>query len=244
MSNKSFPNPPAVLTDLLSQLSQSTNLTDSPGNPLKDAPSRTKNILLTFHVLYPNEFLSALDLLDRHLLTRIIVRTENLKQRKVSTVEPTTASVASLENNNVASMAAAGSRHAHRKTPLYFVRSAQQSRKPSTVRTYDALATHSYEVRPVAWNCSCPAFIFAAFPAGIGIAGSTLSDDGQVDLQQEGKDQGQVFGGLSRANGMPPACKHLLACVLAEQCDIFKGFIEHKEISVEELAGWCAGWGD
>ena len=241
MSNKPLPNPRAVLTDLLSQLRQAINLTDSSSNPLKDAPSSAKNILLTFHVLYPNEFLSALDLLDRHLLTRVVVvrRTENADQRRESAAEPTTASVTSVENNNVASMAVAGNQKPHRNTPLYFVRSAQQPRKFGAGRTYDPLATH-YEVRPAAWNCSCPALVFAAFPSGIGIAGSTPSD-----LQEEGNDEGRRFGGLSRsAHGMPPACKHLLACVLAEQCDVFKGFVEQKEISAEELAGWCAGWGD
>ena len=243
MSNNQplFPNPRAVLTDLLSQLRQAISLTDSSNsNPLQDAPSSAKNILLTFHVLYPNEFLSALDLLDRHLLTRVVVRSENPDQRRESnTAEPTTGSVTGMENNNVASMAVAGNQQPHRKkTPLYFVRSAQQPRKFGTGRTYDPLATH-YEVRPTAWNCSCPALVFAAFPSGIGIGGSTPSD-----LQEEGNDEGRSFGGLSNrsANGMPPACKHLLACVLAEQCDVFKGFVEQKEISAEELAGWCAGW--
>lgn len=237
MSNKSLPNPRAILTDLLSQLSQTINLTNTSINPLKDAPSSTKNILLTFHVLYPNEFLSALDLLDRHLLTQFVVRTENLDQQRESAAEPTTVNIASVENDNVASMAITGSQKPPRKTSLYFVRSAQQPRNSGTGRTYDPLATH-YEVRPAAWNCSCPALAFAAFPASVGI------DDGKVDLQEEIKNEGLGFGGLSRTNGIPPACKHLLACVLAEQCDMFKGFVEQREISAEELAGWCAGWGD
>jgi len=238
MSNKPLPNPRAVLTELLSQLPQATNLTETTSNPLKDAPSNTKNILLTFHVLYPNEFLSALDLLDRHLLTRFVVHTENLDQQEESAAEP----VASVEDNNATNMEVAGNQQPSRNIPLYFVRSAQQPRHSGAGRTYDPLASH-YEVRPVAWNCSCPALAFAAFPAGI--AGHTPSDDGKVDLHEEGKlGGGQGFGGLSRANGMPPACKHLLACVLAEHCDMLKGFVEQKEVSAEELAGWCAGWGD
>jgi hypothetical protein len=240
MSNKPFPNPRTVLTDLLSQLPQTINLTSPSTNPLIDAPSSTKNILLTFHVLYPNEFLSALDLLDRHLLTRFVVRTENGDHRRESTAEPTSTSLVSVENNHVTSMAVTGSQQPLCQTPLYFVRSAQQPRNSGTGRTYDPLAASHYEVRPTAWNCSCPALAFAAFPASIGIAGSTPSND----LQGEVKYEGRGFGGLSRTNGMPPACKHLLACVLAEQCDILKGFVEQKEISTEELAGWCVGWGD
>jgi hypothetical protein len=231
------------LTELLTQLPQATNLTDTTNNPLKDAPPNTKNILLTFHVLYPNEFLSALDLLDRHLLTRFVVHTGNLKQQRESAAEPATAGVDSVENSNAANVAITKNQQSLRKTPLYFVRSAQQPRNSGARRTYDP-QTSRYEVRPTAWNCSCPALAFAAFPAGI--ARSTPSDDGKVDLLEEDKDDdgGRRFGGLSRGNGIPPTCKHLLACVLAEQCDMLKGFVEQKEVSAEELAGWCAGWGD
>src|SRR5215469_15671437 len=123
MSNKPLPNPRAVLTELLSQLPQATNLTDTTSNPLKDAPSNTKNILLTFHVLYPNEFLSALDLLDRHLLTRFVVRTVDLNQQRESSAEATTASVTSVENSNATSIAIAENQQSLHKTPLYFVRS-------------------------------------------------------------------------------------------------------------------------
>jgi hypothetical protein len=51
------------------------------------------------------------------------------------------------------------------------------------------------------------------------------------------------FGGLT-LGGDIPVCKHLLACVLVEYCDLFAGFVEEREVSVEELAGWAAGWAD
>ena len=54
-----------------------------------------------------------------------------------------------------------------------------------------------------------------------------------------------IFGGLSLGDDMPPVCKHLLACVLAERCKgLFGGFVEERDVSVEEAAGWAAGWGD
>ena len=54
-----------------------------------------------------------------------------------------------------------------------------------------------------------------------------------------------IFGGISLGDGMPPVCKHLLACVLAERCKgLFGGFVEERDVSVEEAAGWAAGWGD
>jgi len=38
-------------------------------------------------------------------------------------------------------------------------------------------------------------------------------------------------------------CKHLLACVLVERVAAFGGFVEERRVSVEEVAGWAAGWG-
>jgi len=54
---------------------------------------------------------------------------------------------------------------------------------------------------------------------------------------------GWRFGGLAKGQDVP-VCKHLLACVLVEQCAAFKHFVVEKDVSVEEMAGWAAGWGD
>lgn len=40
-----------------------------------------------------------------------------------------------------------------------------------------------------------------------------------------------------------PMCKHLLACVMVERWREFRGGVEERRVSVEELAGWGAGWG-
>jgi hypothetical protein len=54
-----------------------------------------------------------------------------------------------------------------------------------------------------------------------------------------------AFGGVSLGEKMPPVCKHLLACVLAERCNgVFGECVEQKRVSVEAAAGWAAGWGD
>ena len=54
---------------------------------------------------------------------------------------------------------------------------------------------------------------------------------------------GWRFGGLTRGDGVP-ACKHLLACVIAEHCGGFEALVEEREVGVGEVAGWAAGWGD
>lgn len=128
---------------------------------------------------------------------------------------------------------------------IYYVRSAQQraSRYSTSVDT-----TTSYEVRLTAWNCSCPAFAFAAFPSALPEPVPPEVDeswDGEMDLGKDGAYlEDWSFGGVSLGTGTPPVCKHLLACVLIERCEMFKDFVEERDVSVEEAAGWAAGWGD
>lgn len=38
-------------------------------------------------------------------------------------------------------------------------------------------------------------------------------------------------------------CKHLLACIMVERWKGFGENVEERGVSVEELAGWGAGWG-
>jgi hypothetical protein len=127
----------------------------------------------------------------------------------------------------------------------YYVRSAQQ-RSSRYSSSYDS--TTSYEVRLLAWNCSCPAFAFAAFPAVHPepiIPVYDPHDNSTHKEPAEGTGKAWMFGGASLGDAMPPACKHLLACVLVEKCaGLFGGYVEERVVSVEEAAGWAAGWGD
>jgi len=220
MSLNALPAPRIIVSELLSGLqrsrSSSSGIDSSNSNPLKNADDETKKILLTFHVLYPNDFLPALDLLDRRLLTRLTIRS----------AEP--------QSSGADPQPSAAAQPAPRATPLYIVRSAQQPRSTTASRSYDALAAH-YEVRPTAWNCSCAAFAFAAFPAAPAPPPSLPPRTDAAMLR---------FGGLSAGAALPPACKHLLACVLAEHVEALRRFADERECSVEEVAGWCAGWGD
>lgn len=72
-------------------------------------------------------------------------------------------------------------------------------------------------------------------------------DDGEVRAGIEpGADvdsYGYSFGGtLTRSTSSQPVCKHLLACILMGRCP---GLVGEgvRVVSVEELAGLCAGWG-
>ena len=67
-------SPSKFITELINSLSvlqpSAANPQDTTSNPLNFASEAAKKQLLTLHVLFPNELLPALDLLDRRLVTR------------------------------------------------------------------------------------------------------------------------------------------------------------------------------
>ncbi|KAJ5383295.1 Zinc finger SWIM-type [Penicillium concentricum] len=95
-----------------------------------------------------------------------------------------------------------------------------------------------YEVRLRAWNCSCPTFTLSAYRD-------------QLPANHPANEQNQLpysYGGtLARgtARVSPPTCKHILACILHARCPELFGVDGDGRfaVSMEELAGWCAGWG-
>jgi len=244
-------------------------------NPLDDAPKSTRKQLLALHVLFPNEVLPALDLLDRRLVTRFRIRREQdsdpdgaapravrrheMDQGGMVTTNPgdggAIGAMSHIPSEDQPLMHAMHSPNITMQDALpssdmlcqdisglsdtvYYVRSAQQRSRFSS--SYDT--TTSYEVRLRAWNCSCPAFAFSAFPT-IHPEPSTPVHNPDYELQTT--EELWTFGGGSLGDGVPPVCKHLLACVLIERCEaLFGGCLEEKEISVSEAAGWAAGWGD
>lgn len=286
-----LPTSRRFVTDLLNSLpspTQSNSDTDTGANPLDAAEESTKKQLLSLQVLFPNEFLPSLDLLDRRLVTRLRISdgdeknassawtTANVAGHAVGNIDDTAMVDPDPHNEQRADktddttnipLAAADPHHPLTEvqtttTPtlvsarssycahdtIYYVRSAQQrSSRYST--SFDT--TTSYEVRLLAWNCSCPAFAFAAFPAvhpepPIPAFDPTESSGGyHASERHGGPGAGWMFGGVSLGDGMAPVCKHLLACVLVEKCSgLLGGFVEERRVSVEEAAGWAAGWGD
>lgn len=274
MSSAALPTTRRFVTELLNSLHVSPPLADAAdaeSNPLSNVSDTTKKQLLSLQVLFPNEFVPALDLLDRRLVTRFRVCDQSLAPHRASNQkknvntpstendppiqQPSHASSNQQTSGNVPNLEIADEVMVdlptlpHNNT-IYYVRSAQQ-RSSRFSTSYDTLTT--YEVRLLAWNCSCPAFAFAAFPAmHPEPAAETYEvplldkDQGlEVNTERHNAEGHWMFGGVSFGAGMPPVCKHLLACVLAEKCDgLFGAFVEEREISVQEAAGWAAGWGD
>jgi hypothetical protein len=269
----SLPTSRRFITHLLNSLPSSASDTGGGVNPLSAVPETAKKQLLLLQVLFPNEFLPALDLLDRRLVTRLIIGDD--AEGGAATIADD-AGVAQVLNVQLSDETMAGemespSERTLVETPLdsrndrpmtdaphegdttstnaqdsiYYVRSAQQ-RSSRYSNSYDATAF--YEVRLCAWNCSCPAFAFAAFPA-IHPEPAVPAFDPQHETSQSTIDKSDgatwIFGGVSLGDDTPPVCKHLLACVLVDKCSgLFREYLEERVVSVEEAAGWAAGWGD
>ncbi|KAL5121470.1 hypothetical protein ACEQ8H_000542 [Pleosporales sp. CAS-2024a] len=257
----SLPTSRHFVTQLLSSLSSSSSQSSHAAqNPLSAVPEPAKKQLLSLQILFPNEFLPALDLLDRGLVTRLSIhqntaddaddddepqrhdRSASQHATTTRTNQPPPEPTDDREGDTIMIDHATAMLSSPGLSPcfqncIYYVRSAQQ--RSSRYTSYDM--TSSYEVRLVAWNCSCPAFAFAAFPAVQHPEPAIPT----CDAAKETQDSQWSFGGVSLGESMSPVCKHLLACVLAERCaGLFGNFVEEKVVGLEEAAGWAAGWGD
>ncbi|KAI9699280.1 MAG: hypothetical protein M1836_002890 [Candelina mexicana] len=210
---QTLPSPRAIISSLFEQLPKQGTEGASSSAILKELSAKNKQLLLTIHCLFPNEFLPALDLLDRQLITRFLIEQER-----------------DLHPNSQTKRERSG------LNTVYYVRSAQPNRI-SRYQNYYPGAGLSYEVRLQAWNCSCPAFTFSAFSAL-----PTGREDG-FDRQEDEIREQWSFGGLTAGQDAVPICKHLLACVMIEQCGLLSGCVDEKDVGRDEAAGWGAGWG-
>ncbi|KAL8729607.1 MAG: hypothetical protein Q9181_004951 [Wetmoreana brouardii] len=238
----SFPNDPPT----------PTLQSSPPSNPLHSASPNVKSLLLTLHVLFPNELLPALDLLDRALVARLVLQHLSPQDAEPHAVGLDSTGCESSETNDASRTASAKGCVDERKRTVYYVQSSHQPRSrfsSTSSRSYDALAGNrqSYEVRLTAWNCTCPAFAFASVACmgdgilvGLGDAEEVMMKQADEGLEEAG---GRDFGGLLQGEGEMPVCKHLLACYLAENWKGFDRYVEERKVGKEEVSGWAAGWG-
>jgi hypothetical protein len=112
------------------------------------------------------------------------------------------------------------------KQRVYYVRSfPKTSGGSSSSGKFSTFATsRCYEVRTRAWNCTCASFTFAACNA------PQSSSSGSKDTEMF------LWGALSLGDAAPPVCKHLVACVLVEQCKLFERFVVEETVDRNRLA--------
>ncbi|KAI0161320.1 hypothetical protein GGR57DRAFT_353692 [Xylariaceae sp. FL1272] len=271
----SLPTPRALLTSLISSLppiassahTTTSNRTGTSTNPLKHLPPSHRPLLTTLHVLYPTILLPALDLLDRHLVTRVVSQTSH----------PTSHTSNEAQNEEPADDEPEASQASDPASPqkealYHLVRSAQPQ---STRKHYSHTSSfhntgggQAYVVRLEAWNCSCAAFAFSAFPPLPSSSNANTSSSSKYQIApaftrwedsasgmaiDEPSEDAWEFGGLSMDGRKPtgvdgsisddmsggvPCCKHLLACVLAERWkEVLGQYMDERAVGREEAAG-------
>ncbi|KAJ5136962.1 hypothetical protein N7448_005516 [Penicillium atrosanguineum] len=201
--------------------------------------ARVKPLMLSLHCIFPNDLLPALDILDRGLVQRL-VRADHVDAQDQTT---------DTASQNLSKNSLVSSGQAKIREDIFLVISASTS--PRSVAS-SAFATQEsekgYEVRLHAWNCTCPTFALSAFRHLPSRLDSSTENRSHLMLRDRGETVVYPFGGTltcATDRGSPPVCKHVLACVLFARC---QGFFEvdgdgKSVVSMEELAGWCAGWG-
>ncbi|KMU80077.1 hypothetical protein CISG_08419 [Coccidioides immitis RMSCC 3703] len=162
-----LPTPSVFLTSVIRELSsivlEPVSTSPSPGvlraphnsdsvhNPLSSLSPETlakvKPILLTLHCLFPNEFLLALDLLDRKLIRKYL-------RTNASTAQDTTHGTYFVlsSSTRIEKQPTRSSSQAPRSPPG----ASQQHSGIDLPERY-------YEIHLHSWNCTCPAFAVASF---------------------------------------------------------------------------------
>jgi hypothetical protein len=170
-----------------------------------------RQLLLTLHVIFPQLLLPALDLIDRRLISRLTLTTND----------------ASSANTNGGADT----------IKLFVVQSSTPASTHPNARSHRAAgasaARKNYVVRLTAWNCTCANFAFDAFPSK-----APASTKEEPKERHEQSELGALFGGmcLDGADAVP-CCKHLLACLLAQRGGRhFADSVEDRGVTREELA--------
>ncbi|KAN0110338.1 hypothetical protein V8E51_006725 [Hyaloscypha variabilis] len=268
----SLPSTRQLLTSILNTLSAPTPQQPStivnepystPSNPLKNIPSSQRALLTTLHVLFPPPLLlQALDLLDRGLVLRVIENSpsstvdpsEILREEEATgpSVYPPQANIHLAPSTPPAPGAgeAEAGKEKGKRNAVYRVRTSQPPKSRFRDSGGGMAGSNIYTVRLQAWNCSCAAFAFSAFPGGFGGSGKAAwkmggEGDGVGGVGREGEREDWGFGGLSfdgREGGGKgvPVCKHLVACLLGERWGVLGGYIKEREVSREEMGGVSA----
>ncbi|KAK4062676.1 uncharacterized protein Triagg1_9794 [Trichoderma aggressivum f. europaeum] len=227
-----------------------SDFTDNPDavESIRETPSSAEDVnwrrqLLTLHVIFPSLLLPALDLLDRDLVTRLLVADQ--LQKAPQGAAPASVSPddilkhEGIENTNEPSedyIPDSLQAMDHKdQICMYTVQSAVSTtsrRKRHTPQT-----TKVYAVHLDAWSCSCGGFALDAY--------SHYDVVNSSEKLQNPPPKG-LFGnlGLDRLTSLEdfPCCKHLLACLLAEKWRKTPGgHVQDRYTTKEELAGIIGG---
>lgn len=256
-----IPSARRILTDLVLQLKAAGEPCPAP---LSACPG-AREIVVALEYLLPGGVMPALDVLDRGLVTRYCLKRgdEGEVQVDVEGGGGVQREIPGTPDGSESEISDVGGELGEEKTDTetktepkpkpkpqpkrdqqysYYVRSDHPPPVSSSNRSKKPLrrTPPTYSVRPTAWFCTCDAFVFAAFAVPPPpVLGSELE---ALELARMMEACGWVWGGCMRGVRAPPVCKHLVACVLAENCgEMFMPFVKRVELGVEEMVGVGAG---
>lgn len=182
-----------------------------------------RRLFLTLHVIFPDQLLPALDLIDRGFLTRICLKQSFLEAASTNK-DAAAESVLPAVHDDVTSCPAIPGTYIAKSTVT----------KSKFAKTEPAQAAKTYLVQLRTWNCSCSAFTLEAMPR------DELPSD-QAPAADE-----KLFGGLSLpkhtvSGEAIPCCKHILASLLMDRWGhIFAADVDSRACSRDEMAGLVA----
>ena len=171
-----LPQSADFLTSLLSTLSiLRAALPQSDSHDPQRNIAHAKGQFLTLHALFPTTLLPALDLLDRRLITRIVLQDSQIPKGASEANALQDAGPAAQEgqqdDEHLPPAHEGESREENAVNPDNGLRNRKGSRRQvyyaqsqqNQSGRYRGAETRSYEVRTQAWSCTCAAFAFAAY---------------------------------------------------------------------------------
>ncbi len=161
-----------------------------------EARESVKSLLMTLHFMFPHEMILALDLLDRGLVSRmVIVEPVSSSSWSGSTATTGTGGVGGAtvpaaggagseddDDDNAPGGDSYNTSTAPNGHEVFYIQSASSLQSSTTShrhsrRYHGTNRSAAYEVRLGAWNCTCPAFAFSA----LGGQSFTLRDDDDLN---------------------------------------------------------------
>ncbi|RFU80642.1 hypothetical protein TARUN_1598 [Trichoderma arundinaceum] len=239
-----IPSSPPQATPAIAGITSGPEAAESTDRePSSAERSNWRQQLLTLHVIFPSLLLPALDLLDRGLVTRLLVASGSQTAPEAETpphvgiskdgeAEPTQRQE-QFTMHPFTNQLETDSKH---QICMYVVQSVAST--TSRRKRHTTQAPRTYAVHLSAWSCSCGAFALDAYAHQDVTTHTEQPPDGIPP---------EWFGslGLNRRLGLEedfPCCKHLLACLLAEKWrKTSGGHVEGKCITKEELATIIGG---
>ncbi|KAH8130760.1 hypothetical protein LI328DRAFT_21479 [Trichoderma asperelloides] len=202
--------------------------------------SNWRQQLLTLHVIFPSLLLPALDLLDRGLVTRLIVASTShtATSHTSRALQHGETEIVQGQYTDRDLGCQQGTSFSKDRICMYSAQSAASAASRGR-RRLTPQASKSYAVHIDAWSCNCDAFALDAY--------SNYDMTGSTEQLQEPRISSGDFGSLvmDARLGLQedfPCCKHLLACLLAEKWrGTPRGHVEDKYITKEELAAIIGG---